>query len=352
MLVKNSKIYYKMAETIQKSKFKILSIDGGGIRGLIPAKVLAELEAELQKEEPDKKLYEHFDLVCGTSTGAILAIGISLGIPAKDLAKFYEDNAELIFPRFIFKFIPRKSRALLNAIYSNKKLLKKLRQVFADANGGADPLMNDLKTKVCIPAFNGNDGAINVFKTKHHPEYKRDYKLPAYHVAMSSASAPVYFPPHSFSFQNALGEGTNINMIDGGIFANNPALIGVFEATDKLDIPIGDISILSLGTGQGKQIIKRSWRPKNVFYWLFPTPKLVDLVLDTQAQITEQYLLFLQRALGKTGNTFTHLRIQHDMKGDNIELNSSKKKHIDRMKSIGEEIAKNRLIEILNFLKN
>jgi len=79
---------------------------------------------------------------------------------------------------------------------------------------------------------------------------------------------------------------------------------------------------------------------------------LVDLVLDTQAQITEQYLLFLQRALGKTGNTFTHLRIQHDMKGDNIELNSSKKKHIDRMKSIGEEIAKNRLIEILNFLKN
>jgi len=69
-------------------KFKILSIDGGGIRGLIPAKVLAELEAELQKEEPDKKLYEHFDLICGTSTGAILAIGISLGIPAKDLAKF------------------------------------------------------------------------------------------------------------------------------------------------------------------------------------------------------------------------------------------------------------------------
>lgn len=335
----------------ENKSFKILSIDGGGIRGLIPAKVLAELEAELQKEEPEKKLHEHFDLICGTSTGAILAIGIALGIPAKDLAKFYEDNAKVIFPRFIFRFLPRKSRVFFNAIYSNKKLLKKLRQVYAEANGGGDPLLNDLKTKVCVPAFNGNDGAINVLKTKHHPEYRRDYKLPAYHVAMSSASAPVYFPPHSFSFNNELGKGTNVNMIDGGIFANNPALIGVFEATDKLDIPIGDISILSLGTGQGKQIIKRSWRPKNVFDWLFPNPKLVDLVLDTQAQITEQYLLFLQRALGKMGNTFNHLRIQHDMIGDNIQLNSSKQTHIDRMKSIGEELAKNRLTEIINFLK-
>ncbi|MFZ4262100.1 CBASS cGAMP-activated phospholipase [Sphingobacterium sp. HJSM2_6] len=340
-----------MEENITKKKFKILSIDGGGIRGLIPAKVLSELEAELQKEEPDKKLYEHFDLICGTSTGAILAIGISLGIPAKDLAKFYEDNAKIIFPQFVFRFLPRKSRAFFNAIYSNKKLINKLKEVFADANGGQDPLLLDLKTKVCIPSFNGNDGAINVLKTKHHPEYRRDYKLPAYHVAMSSSSAPVYFPPHSFSFKNEHGEGTNINMIDGGIFANNPSLIGVFEATDKLNIPIGDIVLLSLGTGQGKQIIKRSWRPKNVFDWLFPNPKLVDIVLDTQAQITEQYLNFLQRALGKIGNTFQHLRIQHDMKGDNIELNSSKKKHIDRMKAIGEELAKNRLTEILNFIK-
>src|SRR5690606_35318780 len=109
-------------------KFKILSIDGGGIRGLIPAKVLAELEAELQKEEPEKKLHEYFDLICGTSTGAILAIGISLGIPAKDLAKFYEDNAKLIFPRFSLRILPSKCRALFNSIYSNRPLLKKLQE--------------------------------------------------------------------------------------------------------------------------------------------------------------------------------------------------------------------------------
>lgn len=333
-------------------KFKILSIDGGGIRGLIPAVVLSELEIELQKEEPGKKLYEHFDLICGTSTGAILAIGISLGIPAKDLAKFYENNGKLIFPRFSHRFLPSKFRSLFNSIYSSKPLLKKLKEVYADANGGKDPLMNDLKTKVCVPAFNGNDGAINVLKTRHHSEYRRDYKLPAYHVAMASASAPVYFPPHTFSFKNDFGEGTNINMIDGGIFANNPALIGVFEATDKLGVDIGDICILSLGTGRGRQIIKNSWLPKSVFYWLFPKPKLIDIVLDTQAQITEQYLLFLQRALGQMGNTFNHLRIQHDMSGDGIDLNASTNYDLSRMKSIGEELAKNKMTSMLHLLNN
>jgi len=333
-------------------KFKILSIDGGGIRGLIPAVVLSELEIELQKEEPGKKLYEHFDLICGTSTGAILAIGISLGIPAKDLAKFYEDNAKLIFPRFSLRFLPSKFRSLFNSIYSSRPLLKKLQEAYADANGGKDPLMNDLKTKVCVPAFNGNDGAINVLKTKHHVGYRRDYKLPAYHVAMASASAPVYFPPHTFSFKNDFGEGTNINMIDGGIFANNPSLIGVFEATDKLGVDIGDICILSLGTGRGRQIIKRSWLPKSVFYWLFPNPKLIDIVLDTQAQITEQYLLFLQRALGKMGNTFSHLRVQHDMSGDNIDLNASTNYDLSRMRSIGEELAKTNMTSILHLLNN
>lgn len=88
----------------EKKKFTILSIDGGGIRGLIPAKVLAELERELKKQDPDKPLYEYFDLICGTSTGAILAIAISLGIPARNLVQFYKEHAQVIFPDGILKF--------------------------------------------------------------------------------------------------------------------------------------------------------------------------------------------------------------------------------------------------------
>ncbi|GET35235.1 hypothetical protein PbJCM13498_40980 [Prolixibacter bellariivorans] len=336
----------------EKKKFTILTIDGGGIRGLIPAKVLAELERELKLQNPDKPLYEYFDLICGTSTGAILSIAIALGIPAKDLVQFYKEHAESIFPRWYLKVLPRKSRAILTSIYSNKTLRRKLKEIYTEANGGKIPIINDLKTNVCIPVFNGNDGQINVIKTKHSEDFFRDYKLPAHEVALSSASAPVYFPPHTFSFSNEFGEGVNVNMIDGGIFANNPSLVGILEATGKLNQDFSDIRLLSLGTGKGKHIIKKSWKPKDIWYWLFPKPRLLDIILDSQAQITEQYILFLKRMAEKKDDGFEYLRVQYDLGGDTIDLNASSKRDLQRLESIGDELAKNNLSNILKFLNS
>lgn len=336
----------------EKRQFTILTIDGGGIRGIIPAKVLAELERELKLINPDKPLYEYFDLICGTSTGAILTIAVALGIPANDLVRFYKEHAQAIFPRWYLKILPRKSRAILTSIYSNKTLRRKLKEIYTEANNGQVPLINDLKTKVCIPVFNGNDGQINVIKTKHCEDFFRDYKLPAHEVALSSASAPVYFPPHTFSFSNKFGEGVNVNMIDGGIFANNPSLVGILEATEKLNFDFSEIQLLSLGTGKGKHIIKKSWKPKDIWYWLFPKPRLLDIILDSQAQVTEQYILFLQRMAQKKNNGFEYLRIQYDLGGDTIDLNASSKKDLQRLESIGDELAKNNLNKILQFLKS
>jgi uncharacterized protein len=337
---------------MKEKQFTILSIDGGGIRGLIPAKVLAELERELKLLNTEKPLYEYFDLICGTSTGAILAIAIALGIPAKDLVRFYKEHAQVIFPKWYLKVLPSKSRAILTSIYSNKNLRKKLKEIYTEANGGQIPLINDLKTNVCIPVFNGNDGQINIIKTKHCEDYIRDYKLPAHEVALSSASAPVYFPPHTFSFSNEFGEGVNVNMIDGGIFANNPSLIGVLEATEKLGHDFSNIRLLSLGTGKGKHIIKSGWKPKDIWYWLFPKPRLLDIILDSQAQITEQYIAFLKRMTGKNDNEFGYLRIQYDLGGDTIDLNASGKKDLQRLEAIGDELAKNNLHKIIKFLKS
>lgn len=331
-------------------KFRILSIDGGGIRGMIPAKVLSELELELIKINPDKKLYEYFDLICGTSTGAILAIAISLGIPASDLVKFYKENAQLIFPKWYLKILPRSSRAIVTSIYSNKQLRRKLKEIYSAANGGTPPTLNDLKAKVCIPTFNGVDGKINVLKTRHNAEYVRDYKLPAHEVALSSASAPVYFPPHTFSFSNEHGSGQNVNMIDGGVFANNPSLIGILEATDKMGHNFSNIQLLSLGTGKGKHVIKTGWKPKDILYWLFPKPRLFDIILDSQAQITEQYISFLKRLVAKQDNDFDYMRIQYDLGSDTINLNASDKKDIQRLEAIGDELSKSNIHNILKFL--
>ncbi len=331
--------------------FTILSIDGGGIRGMIPAKVLADLEAELQKENSSARLHNHFDLICGTSTGALLAIGISLGIPAAQLEVFYKEHAELIFPKRFLKVLPRISRALFSSIYTNKKLREKLAEVYSTANAGKPPILADLKTKVCIPVFNGNEGKITVLKTGHHPEYYRDFKLPAHDVALSSASAPVYFPPHSFTYFNGNGNGVNVNMIDGGLFANNPALIGLLEATEKLNHPFSNIRILSLGTGKGKHTIKKGLWPKNIFYWLLPKPRLLDIILDSQAQMTEQYIAFLQRTTFKTNQGFQYLRIQYDMGNDFIDLNASDATDIERLCAIGEDVSKNNISNILKFIK-
>jgi len=210
--------------------------------------------------------------------------------------------------------------------------------------------MNDLKTKVCIPVFNGSTGEINVIKTKHHDEYFRDYKLPAHEVALSSSSAPIYFPPHSFNYSNEHGEGANVNMIDGGIFANNPSLIGVLEAIDKLGKDIGDIKILSLGTGKGKHVVRTGWRPKDIWYWLFPNPRLLDIILDSQSQITEQYMAFFNRIATGYGKGFGYLRVQYDLGTDVIGLNASSKKEIQKLEAIGGELSKNNLANILKFI--
>ena len=82
------------------SNFKILSIDGGGIRGVIPAKILCDLEEEaIKKDGPEARLCDYFDLVCGTSTGGIIAIGIALGMTANEILNLYMKNAPIIFPK-------------------------------------------------------------------------------------------------------------------------------------------------------------------------------------------------------------------------------------------------------------
>lgn len=282
-------------------------------------------------------------MICGTSTGAIIAVGIALGVPAAVILQFYKKYASSIFPRWIWN--TQMFKGLYKPIYSNKNLLKALEDVYKNEDG-TTALLNDAKTFLCIPTFNGGSGEINVLKTKHHPDYTRDYKLPAHHAALASASAPIYFPPHSFSFSNEFGEGRNVNMIDGGVFANNPALIGLFEATDKLGYDFSDIMLLSIGTGKGKHILKKRWKPPGMRYWLFPEPRAFDIMLDSQAQITEQYLAFLNRSLQKAGKEITYYRVQHDFHDKPIALNSSGKKDIEQLEIAGEELSKKHISNI------
>jgi len=219
--------------------FKILSLDGGGIKGLYAAKLLAQVE-----EKAGKLIGEYFDMICGTSTGGLLALGITNKIPCREIARFYEEHGPLIFP--YETWIHRKLRFIdqicFGTKYGNEKLKAALKELLGDYK-----TMTDANHLMCIPSFNITKGRPSVFK-KPFGHYHRDGRFTMMEVALATSAAPTYLPAMTI-------EGDQF--IDGGIFNNNPSMIGYTEAMDHF---IGDnkpfvpeaiiyenISMLSIG---------------------------------------------------------------------------------------------------------
>jgi patatin-like phospholipase/acyl hydrolase len=230
----------EVASNVQKtSNFKILSLDGGGIKGLYAAKLLAQIE-----EKTGKPIGEYFDMICGTSTGGLLALGITRGIPCKQIARFYEEHGPLIFP--YENWTKRKwrwfSQICLGTKYDNKKLKTALKELLGDYK-----TMKDADHLMCIPAFNITKGRPSVFK-KPFGHYHRDGRFTMMEVALATSAAPTFLPAVAI-------EGDQY--IDGGIFNNNPSMIAYTEAMDHFigadkenvpsDIQYDNISILSIG---------------------------------------------------------------------------------------------------------
>jgi hypothetical protein len=133
----------------EQKPFKILSIDGGGIRGVFPAMFLSKLEARLKETGNEKtQIYQHFDLICGTSTGGIIAIALALGFPAHEIYRLYLDNASKLFGR-------KKSffGQVNYAAHESDVLEKLIKDKFSEKFNGEDPRLLDCKTAVCIPVY-------------------------------------------------------------------------------------------------------------------------------------------------------------------------------------------------------
>jgi patatin-like phospholipase len=217
--------------TANAQEFRILSIDGGGIKGVFPAAFLAELEKSLA--EP---IYRYFDLIAGTSTGAIIALGLGIGLTAAEITQFYENCGPCIFPAAPLAAPKRWLGRLFSAKYSAQPLQVALDSVFKDA------LLGDSKVRLLVPSFNVNNGEIHIYKTRHHERFLTDFRVRMVDVALATTAAPTYFPAHR-------GEGGAI-YIDGGLWANNPVGNAVVEAISWLGKSPGKISVLSLGCTQ------------------------------------------------------------------------------------------------------
>lgn len=208
--------------------FRILSLDGGGIKGLFSAAMLAYIEDDLGTE-----ITRHFDLIVGTSTGGIIALGLGLGLRPADILQFYINDGRQIFPPPT-SLDWRASRHWVRSKYDGAPLERALKNCFGEKRLG------ESKKRLVIPAFNLADNDVKLFKTAHHHRLRRDYKLEAWKVAMATSAAPTYLP--------AFCQIDHQRLIDGGVWANNPIMVGLTEAMGVLNIRPEQIGILSLGT--------------------------------------------------------------------------------------------------------
>jgi uncharacterized protein len=259
---------------MESKEFKVLSIDGGGIKGLYSAKILEHFEDNFNCQISD-----YFDMICGTSTGGILALGLALKISASEISKLYEKRGLFIFPKQWKKKASFK-QLLGGGKYSDKNLRKALEDTFGSKK------IEDCNNLLCIPSYSYTDARPWVFKKDHKEgNLTRDNKACCVDVALATAAAPTFFPLAEINYYDSK------QFVDGGIWANNPSLVGFIEAItyfvgegkefDSLKI----MSISSLTSTSGKRTGLKRFR--SFRHW---KSDLFEIMMTGQAKFNEYFM--------------------------------------------------------------
>ena len=204
--------------------FQILALDGGGAKALFTAHVLARLEDDL-----DVKIADSFDLIAGTSAGGIIALALGAGLRPAEIRDHFDSLVHTVFPAAR----RRSPLRTLRPAYSASALKEALSGVLSDR------LLGDSHKRLIIPSWDVAMGSVHVFKTPHHPRLRRDWKISMVDVAMATTAAPTFFPAAVVDRHR---------LIDGGVWANNPSVVAITEAVSMLDVHLGDIRVLNIGT--------------------------------------------------------------------------------------------------------
>jgi hypothetical protein len=261
-------------EALGGGNFRILALDGGGIKGTFTAAALAKWEDLLLSKE-DKKtrlgLANYFDLVAGTSTGGILALGLGMGLKAADILAFYEHRGSVVFPLTSLRAkLLYGVRSILQPKFPQEVLGSQLEEAFSNAPGKH---LCDSICRLVIPSCHARTGTVHLFRTNHHPDLVADAGLAAIDVALATAAAPTYF---------CAAEVDGRAYVDGGVWANNPVLAALVEAAAWLHAPINHIDILSIGTTTAPYS-GRETLTSGMAGWLWKG-RIVELLMHAQAQ--------------------------------------------------------------------
>ena len=253
------------------AKYRVLSLDGGGLRGLITARLLDRLNSH-----PEIVGWiDSVDLYVGTSTGGILALGLATGISPNVICDLYKSKGKKIFDDSIWDNI-RDLGKTVGADYSNKNLKTELKKIFGDKK------LKDVGKKVAIPTFDLDNEAAAGMRT-WKPKIFHNFKGPdsdgealVANVALYTSSAPTYFPSAD-------------GYIDGGVYANNPGIVAIAQAISKKNQPaerasLDEVVMLSLGTGVSLTYIKGQALDWGYAQWVKP---LINVLMDGVAGISD-----------------------------------------------------------------
>ncbi|KAE8126197.1 hypothetical protein FH972_020938 [Carpinus fangiana] len=336
----------------------ILSIDGGGIRGLIPGTILCFLESELQKlDGEDARIADYFDVIAGTSTGGLVTAMLTSPnekkrplFAAKDIKDFYLNHSPKIFPQYnfpLFNYATKIIKALSGPKYDGKYLHRLVKEKLGSTR------LHQTLTNVVIPTFDIKRLQPTVFSSF---EVKKNPSLNALlsDVCIATSAAPTYLPAHYFETKDPAGKVREFHLIDGGIAANNPALLAIGEVTKEVTrgsphfFPIkpmdyGRFLVISIGTGSSKVEEKYNAHEAakwGLLNWLTSngsTP-IVDVFSQASADMVDFHLSEVFRALRSEKS---YLRIQDDkLSGKVSSVDIATKKNLDDLVEVGDELLK------------
>ena len=245
----------------QAPVFRVLALDGGGIRGIFTASFLGTLE-----DLALCRIGSQFDLIAGTSMGGIIALALAFRIPARRILDLFLERGELIFGH------ARSLGMMLRPKYGSRALEQALRETFGERT------LDEVETPVCIPSYELTNSYPRIWKDGHVTDVAAWGDQPAWKIALATSAAPVYFP----GAQVVAGD----SHVDGGLFANNPTLIALTEAVRYFDQPLDRIRILSIGAGENAERIQHE-RARRMGVWHWKTA-MYDHMLIAQARIVHE----------------------------------------------------------------
>ncbi len=360
--------------------YSILSIDGGGIRGIIPCMILAEIE-----RRTGKPIADSFDLIAGTSTGGILASGLTVTdkqgqpkYPASELLQLYKGKkGKKIFKKKLGIF--NKIRILSKSLFPAKNIEEVLSDEFGEAR------LKDAYTNVLVTSYDTHNKKPFYFRSRLAKQQSaEDFKIAD--VCRATSAAPTFFPPKLMTYlgQHVRHTTNEMSLIDGGVFANNPSVLAYVEAmklwkndpayknqfkakTDELlankdmaanpnpDNFAPPILFISMGTGHTRRSYPhrktKGWGIK----WLKP---LIDILMQGVSESVDYQMQYLLPPyVDSEGNAHPrYFRFNIDIPPEHSDFSDVSDKNLAQMEAYGREvIAKNdkeidKICEMLKFV--